>query len=1109
MNNKKLYYILKSVWMVILLLVALILMNRDFTDLSEKKQAEEKDARLNIALINEDAGVTKNGKVYSLGNDYVKKIEKDGLYNWFTVSRGVGENGLKNGTYNLLVTIPSNFSEKLLELESTSPEQTQINYKINPNGNTTLENESNNVGRKIVNGLNQQLVDMYVASIMDNLFTAQKNIEKVYLNQEESVQGFQSVLYQPTIDFKQYLPSISTQSKSALQANDLLTETLSTYTKGTDALVSSHKDYSTEIEGLLKQRADGQLTYEEFIKILLSMDESLLSSETNQLYQTLEGRTNYLKEQFNLSDVEQNYTALIDQLHQQLDETQQEIDVQSEHLANLKDQYFETYKAQFFQAFHLEPTAENVTLKQALRLQGYDASDLSSITAFNKKYTEWMNERIALLPYVGSRDGDSYDQVFNYPYTPYGQQQPIITQLDEALNRTNGIYQRISDINNKNHTADNQTVTPLNTPQLETAKNSSYYRNVERTYNNLVNARSRIFAANRYNNSFTIELSDYEKTTMTFSIPAGIASVTINGTEYTEKDVPLTCELKWKTTVYYTFEESYDETTTPVPVIPITVNMGETSTENTETEELAQAEITEPQPVIQDNVEASTTSDTTGEEATAEKETAPKETTKEVVRTKVVRETEAKKLQWDQKVNVSMFLNEQYQQAKRNYSEEIGKVLSLYESVNAELAMYNSYPLEAMTSLLDTPMTDVFKYVIDKVFFAADGDYAKQEEQLRDLTNKAAAIENQSERLASQLQDVQKNTTELNETVTQQLPLLKEWQETMSKLTTTESDVNKNNMETDSELTSAKATLESLLSQTEMVKESSDMNVKEAESVKSVFDSFDKEVATAQKNGEDLSENADVIMNALTKELSSNRDFALAFAKVLSNAHQDGVPNNTFMQFIANPVAGKAETVIQTTEVNEPFTWILIMYTVSFFIAYLFVSQPIAQKVQNTFKKENLRIKNNLLEAGLLSLSSLVAGAVIGILSVGELGIAKESQISWVAIVLLFMLMFALLNHYAMKQFSIAGFGVSLFIFISYIFVTNALGKATGNNFFEQLVSRFNPLAIGENNLSTILVHDNLRVFPIICYVLVIMALFGINLIIWKPANRQKEGVAE
>jgi len=1112
MNNKKLYYILKSVWMVIILLVALVMMNRDFTELSQKKQKEEQAVRLNIALINEDVGVIRNGKVYSLGNDYVKKVEKDKTYNWYTVSRGIGENGLKSGTYNLLVTIPSNFSEKLLDLESTSPEQIQVNYKVNANGNQTLENESNNAGRKIVNGLNQQLVDMYVASIMDNLFTAQKNIEKVYHNQVDSVSGFQQVLYQPTLDFKQYLPSISTQSKSALQANDLLTNTLTTYTKSTDSLVSSHKEYSTDVEALLNQRADGKLMYEDFVKILLSMDESLLNSETNQLYHTLESKNNYLNEQLLADDSEYNYTALMDQLQQQLADTKIEIEQQSEKLATLKDQYFETYKPQFFQAFHLEPTAEQVTLKQALTLQGYNSTNLNSISTFNKKYTDWMNQRLGQLPYIGTvPEEDDYEEVFNYQLAPFSQSNPneILTDLETALTSERGILNTIEAINQKNNASINPDVTPLQLPTLADATASPYYNSLKRAYDYLVSTRTGLFNTRNY---FVIELEQYRGTTLTFVIPEGIEQVTIGGTSYSEKNVSHSWSLTGKKTyVYYTFDSEYDELATPAPAF----QLGITFPVPVSTRSVVD-------PTVKVTPKQETTPD--AEQASADSETAPNETTetteeqngakdqsapKTAVSPIVLAATGGKSVSWVQPADTTIFSSKNYQKAKSAYLKELGRVTELYRVVASELSLYQSYPLETMSSLLETPMTDVFKFVIDKVFFSSDGDYAKQEAQLKALNEKAMTIERQSDSLMRQLQAIQENTSQLNDTVTQQLPLLKEWQETMTKITNAENEVSKINQTTDADLTSAKATLDSLLTQTEIVKESSDMNVKEAESVKSVFDSFDKEVATAQKNGEDLSSNADVMLHDLTKELTKNRDFTTAFINVLSNAHKDGVLNNGFLQFIANPVTGKADAVIKTTEVNEPFTWILIMYTVSFFIAYLFATQPIFKRMRDTFKAENLRLKNNLLNTTLLTLSSLVSGFVIGLLSVGELNIIKESQIVWIMIVLLFTLLFALLNHYAIKQFKIAGFGVSLFLFISYIFATSALGKASTQNFLGQLVSHYNPLTIGENNLASVLGRENINRWQLLLYVLVVIALLLFNVFIWKPNQVEKEGVAK
>ena len=107
--------------------------------------------------------------------------------------------------------------------------------------------------------------------------------------------------------------------------------------------------------------------------------------------------------------------------------------------------------------------------------------------------------------------------------------------------------------------------------------------------------------------------------------------------------------------------------------------------------------------------------------------------------------------------------------------------------------------------------------------------------------------------------------------------------------------------------------------------------------------------------------------------------------------------------------------------------------------------------------------------------------------------------------IVLFMLIFSLLNHYLLKQFHIAGFAFSLFLFISYVFVTNAIGKAKGNNPMVDMIRSINPLAIGENNLADILANNALNVVQLILYLLAIAALAAFNIFIWKPRRKLKK----
>ena len=123
---------------------------------------ETKHTRLSVAVVNEDSPVVAEGQSYQLGASYIKKLERDESQNWQVVSRGTAEKGLAEGKYQLMLTIPSDFSSKVLDLKSKTAQPSLITYKVNGGGNLQVENEANVLAKDMVADLNKQLVDMYM-----------------------------------------------------------------------------------------------------------------------------------------------------------------------------------------------------------------------------------------------------------------------------------------------------------------------------------------------------------------------------------------------------------------------------------------------------------------------------------------------------------------------------------------------------------------------------------------------------------------------------------------------------------------------------------------------------------------------------------------------------------------------------------------------------------------------------------------------------------------------------------------------------------------------------------------------------------------------------------
>lgn len=171
MGKNKIFKYVGSSLLALLLLASMIFLNlsvqKNTTISNESNQKANQQTKLNVAIVNEDKPVYMDTKEYNLGASYVKNIERDNSQNWFVVPRGTADAGLESGKYQLVLTIPSDFSEKVLDINKINVDKTIINYKINAQGNLQVENDANKLAKDIVADLNSQLVDMYMASIFE------------------------------------------------------------------------------------------------------------------------------------------------------------------------------------------------------------------------------------------------------------------------------------------------------------------------------------------------------------------------------------------------------------------------------------------------------------------------------------------------------------------------------------------------------------------------------------------------------------------------------------------------------------------------------------------------------------------------------------------------------------------------------------------------------------------------------------------------------------------------------------------------------------------------------------------------------------------------------
>lgn len=283
MGKNKIFKYVGSSLLALLLLASMIFLNlsvqKNTTISNESNQKANQQTKLNVAIVNEDKPVYMDTKEYNLGASYVKNIERDNSQNWFVVPRGTADAGLESGKYQLVLTIPSDFSEKVLDINKINVDKTIINYKINAQGNLQVENDANKLAKDIVADLNSQLVDMYMASILSNLYTAQKNVQASSQIQATNIGSYRTNLYGTAINSKNLFPTLYSMSSSSVESNNALKTGLESYTQIFDHFDVSQVNYGKNFADLLKARVSEKENHADVITRLIGQSHTEVQNQ--------------------------------------------------------------------------------------------------------------------------------------------------------------------------------------------------------------------------------------------------------------------------------------------------------------------------------------------------------------------------------------------------------------------------------------------------------------------------------------------------------------------------------------------------------------------------------------------------------------------------------------------------------------------------------------------------------------------------------------------------------------------------------------------------------------------------------------------------------------
>jgi putative membrane protein len=91
--------------------------------------------QLPVAVVNLDHGSMMDNKSIEAGQEFVKNLKENKDLKFYFLSAKTANQGLKDGKYYMVLTIPKDFSQKVSTLMDEHPEQAKLNFKINPGKN--------------------------------------------------------------------------------------------------------------------------------------------------------------------------------------------------------------------------------------------------------------------------------------------------------------------------------------------------------------------------------------------------------------------------------------------------------------------------------------------------------------------------------------------------------------------------------------------------------------------------------------------------------------------------------------------------------------------------------------------------------------------------------------------------------------------------------------------------------------------------------------------------------------------------------------------------------------------------------------------------------------
>ena len=190
---------------------------------------------LPVAVVNNDKEASYNGNTMAIGKDMVSNLKENKSLDFHFVDEDEGKKGLEDGNYYMVVTLPSDLSEKAASILTNHPEQMQIDYQTSSGHSFIASKMSDSAMTQLKQNVSTNVTETYTKALFDKMVELKDGMSQAASGSEKLTDGAnQLVAGSQTLTTN--LHSLADSSLTFSNGTEQFTKGLSSYVSGVEQL---------------------------------------------------------------------------------------------------------------------------------------------------------------------------------------------------------------------------------------------------------------------------------------------------------------------------------------------------------------------------------------------------------------------------------------------------------------------------------------------------------------------------------------------------------------------------------------------------------------------------------------------------------------------------------------------------------------------------------------------------------------------------------------------------------------------------------------------------------------------------------------------------------